>query len=123
MKKTPLDRLQTDIDKVLSDFAQDMTKTVDDLTNEFGKKGVKALRSSSRSLFKGNKYYKGWAVEFEKTRYGANAIVHNKIPGLPHLLENGHALRNGGRSQGRPHIKPVEEELVKGFRKAIEHDL
>lgn len=123
MKKTPLDRLQSDIDKILADYAEDMTKTVDDLTSEFGKKGVKSLRSSSRSLFKGTKYSKGWSVEFEKNRYGAKAIIHNKLPGLPHLLENGHALRNGGRTQGRPHIKPVEDELVRGFRKAVEHDL
>lgn len=123
MKKTPLDRLQSDIDKLLQDYAEDTTKTVDDLAKDFGKKGAKALRSSSQDLFKGRKYARGWTVTVEKTRYGTTAVIHNKTPGLPHLLENGHAKRGGGRVAGRPHIAPVEKEIVKEFRRAVENDI
>lgn len=115
-------RLQADINKILAEYAEETTKTVKELSKDFGKKGVKALRNASK-VFNGNRYAKSWRVTMDDTRYGAVAIIHSTTPGLPHLLEKGHALRNGLRSQGTEHIAPVEEELVKGFRKAVENDL
>lgn len=114
--------LQSDINKILAQYAADTTKTVQELAKDFGKKGVKALRDSSK-VFNGTRYAKGWKVTMEESRLGSTAIIHNTTPGLPHLLEKGHALRNGGRTEGTVHIAPVEEELVKGFRRALEHDL
>lgn len=115
-------RLQADIDKILSEYAADTTRTVGELAKDFGKKGVKALKNASK-VFNGNRYAKSWKVTMEETRYGTTAVIHSTTPGLPHLLEKGHALRNGLRSPGTVHIAPVEEDLVKGFRRAVENDL
>ena len=46
--------------------------------------------------------------------------LYSKVPGLPHLLENGHAKRGGGRVPGKTHIAPVEQELIKQFEEQIE---
>jgi hypothetical protein len=54
---------------------------------------------------------------------GAEVVVHNKIYGLTHLLEKGHAKRGGGRVAGIPHIAPVEEEITGKLSDEIEKEL
>ena len=64
--------------------------------------------------------------------------VGNAIPGIPsvagtsetgframiaHLIENGHAKRNGGRVMGQPHIKGAEEAAEKQLLDDIERAL
>ena len=38
---------------------------------------------------------------------------------LPHLLEDGHATRNGGRTKAQPHIRPIEEKYSKKFENEL----
>lgn len=60
-------------------------------------------------------YNSGWKVKQDTGARGVfSMIVHNsKHYQLTHLLENGHALRNGDRSRAFPHIAPVAEEAEK----------
>jgi hypothetical protein len=56
----------------------------------------------------------------ETNRFGASAVIYNeKYPGLVHLLEKGHALRNGGRTAAKPHVAPVQEWMNEELRKRI----
>lgn len=73
-----------------------------------------------------SEYNKGWTrTKISAKKGGKYSIsVHNrKSPGLTHLLENGHALRNGGRARAFPHIAPVndkaENKLIDNIKKAI----
>lgn len=66
---------------------------------------------------KRKEYYKGW----KKKRKGKNWVVHNKTNyQLTHLLEHGHAKRNGGSTREIPHIRPAEEHAVADFLERIE---
>ena len=125
MSKVPADKLQAAIDKALSDYAQDVQKDVNELSRTFAKKGAQAVKRAAQSTFGGTgEYAKGWTSRFETGRVSAQGIIYNKdVPGLPHLLENGHAKRGGGRVPGRTHIAPVEEKLVTEFQKAVEEKL
>jgi len=71
------------------------------------------------------KYAKSWAVK--KTKEKTNAIeftVHSKNQyQLTHLLEFGHALRNGGRTQGVSHIAPAETNAEKTLEYEIKKRL
>lgn len=112
------------IDKILTEYAEGIQDDLTEVTNKVAQEGAKALRAESRSNFGGTgKYAKGWTVE--KAKGGSRQIVveatiYNRHPGLPHLLENGHAKRGGGRVPGRTHIAPVEEEVVQAYIKAVE---
>lgn len=120
-KKTPLDKLASDIEAILDDYAEDVKDNLSDITEAIGKKGVQALRGQSRSSFGGTgKYASGWKAKVEKGRLDTTVTLYNsKVPGLPHLLEFGHAKRGGGRTSGTAHIEPVEQELIRTFEKEV----
>ena len=111
------------IGKILTEYAEDVQMDLVEVTNKVAQAGAKALRSASRSTFGGSgKYASGWAVEKAKgdRQIVAETTIYNKHPGLPHLLENGHAKRGGGRVAGRVHIAPIEEKLVEDYVRAVE---
>lgn len=120
--KTPIDKLAKNINKILNEYAEDVDKDVSNLTKEFAKKGAQAVKENARA-FGWKDYASGWTSQFEKGRMSSQGVIYNKKPGLPHLLEKGHAKRNGGRVPGRAHIAPVEEKLVNEFVKAVENDI
>lgn len=125
-KKVTIDNLGATIQKILDDYAEDAEKTLEDAAKDAAKAGAKALQSSSKSQFGGSgKYAKGWTAKKEDVaRHASLWVIWNQnAPGLPHLLENGHALRNGGRTAPRAHIAPVEAELVKDFENIIREKL
>jgi hypothetical protein len=71
------------------------------------------------------KYAKSWrskvtkedSASIEVTVYSPSRYM------LAHLLENGHALRNGGRVRAIPHIAPAEEHAREELTKEIESAL
>lgn len=118
--KITADRLGTEIAKILEDYGGDVEHNLDEITKKVGQKGRSALRNESKSKFGGTgKYAQGWMVTPVKMPHYTSVVIHNKLAGLPHLLEHGHALVLGGRKvgevDGREHIAPVEEELQRQY--------
>lgn len=105
------------VQQVLANYGDDAMAIVVESIDEVSKEAVKRLKASSRQKVGGTgEYSKGWTRTVEKGRLVAVATVHGKKPTyqLAHLLEHGHATRNGtGRSfpdtPGREHIKPVND--------------
>lgn len=123
-KKITVDQLGAAVAEILNEYAGEITKNIPEITERVGKTGVQALKNSTKATVKGNKYWKGWKDEFERNRFGATVTLYNaKLPGLPHLLEHGHAKQNGGRTQAKVHIAPVEEKLIDEFERTIEHEI
>lgn len=119
-RKIPVDKLTQEVDKILSEYGGDVQGNLNTIVGQMSKKGAQTLRQQSKNTFGGTgKYAKGWTSTVETGRVSAQGTIYNKTPGLPHLLENGHALRGGGRTPGRPHIKPVEEALVREFESKV----
>ena len=114
MAKTSIDKLGASIEKILAEYGDELQENIDEITVKVGKAGVTALRNQSKQNFGGTgTYAKGWRSEVDRTRLGTTVTLYNQTPGLPHLLEHGHAKRTGGRVEGKPHIAPVESKLIK----------
>ena len=130
-KKVSVDELSNVILEYLENFK--------DVTDEACKRGVlttadeavKELRSAhpagSGRYGSWDEYDSGWkkrSSSMKTNQKGVMAVVYNeKHYRLTHLLEKGHALIGGGRTQAFPHIAPVEQKcednLVKNIKKNI----
>lgn len=124
-RKVPVDRLASEVNKILQDYGENVQQNLGEIVTAMSKKGAATLRSQSRQTFKGTgKYAKGWTSQAVTGRLSAQGTIYNKdMPGLPHLLEHGHANRNGGRTPGRAHISTVEEALIKEFEQKVKSKL
>ena len=121
-KLTTIERLRSDLTQILTEYGKEVEELTFDAVKTVTKSGVKAVKGNSRGTFGGTgKYASGWTSQIATGRFSAQGTIYNaKTPGLPHLLENGHAKRGGGRVPGRTHIAPVEIEVSQAIEKAIE---
>ena len=119
------DQLSAAVNQILEKYGDDVKDNVSDIVKDITKQGVKMLKSEARSAVGGTgKYASGWTSQVETGRVSAQGTIYNgSVPGLPHLLEHGHANRGGGRTAGRVHIAPVEEQLIKEFESKVKSKL
>lgn len=103
---------------LLDSYDAEVQKVVDDTAKQIVKESVSKLKSSSPGS---GDYAGGWKSKKEGNGY---VIFNGKKPGLTHLLENGHIIRNQfgtyGRVSGRTHIKPVEQWVNDEFTNQVE---
>ena len=124
-KRVPIDQLTQAVDSILAKYGEDVQGNINDIVKDLSKQGAKTLKGESSSTFGGTgKYASGWTSQTETGRVSAQGTIYNgDLPGLPHLLEHGHANRGGGRTPGRVHISKVEEKLLKEFEDRVRSKL
>lgn len=135
-KKVSVDELSNVILEYLENFKDVTEEACESGVLETADEAVKDLRSAHPVGSEGqqagkynswDKYNSGWTKRSSKMKTkekGILAVVYNeKHYRLTHLLEKGHALVGGGRTQAFPHIAPVEEKcednLIKNIKKNI----
>lgn len=123
-KRVTPDQFQAAIMGLLQDYEDDVNEYVREATKQVVKKGAQQARAAS-GVFKGTgRYSRGWTSQVEEGNLTAEGVVYNRgVPGLPHLLEHGHAKRGGGRVDGVSHLSDVEKEMIEAFEKALEAKL
>lgn len=121
MSKIPVEELSGAIEKELNAYAEKsvdvVKKAVKDTATD-----IKKDISNRAPVGATGKYAKSWRTKkTAETDSSVSYVVHANKDGyrLAHLLEFGHALRNGGRSQAIPHIKPAEESGKKELEERI----
>jgi len=119
-RKVTIETFPSEIQKILQKYGEDVDTNLSQIIDETAQKAATTLRNTSPVNPKGKKsgaYARGWRVEksIAKNSRGLNqsASIYNVNASLTHLLENGHALRQGGRSPAIPHIAPVEEIIFR----------
>ena len=101
----------------LADLVMDGLREYSELADTAMKKAVRKTAASVRKEISENApkdtgtYAKSWATKkVAENSHKLEMTVHSKNRyQLAHLLEKGHAKRNGGRVAGHPHIAPAEE--------------
>ena len=122
--KCSIDDLADVINEKLSEYAS--------LTTEEMKSAVRSSANLVRKEIKANapvgntgRYKASWATKtMSETSNSLNITVYSKDRyQLAHLLEKGHALRNGGRTSAQPHIAPAEEAGIAKLESEIKKAL
>ena len=113
------DQLAAELNAIMQQYVDVTDEALKKATDETAKETVKQLKRTSPKdtgayanawTQSKNPYMKGRQGEYGK-------IVHVKAPHyrLTHLLEYGHATRNGGRTAAQPHIRPAADWAVSEF--------
>ncbi len=120
---TSIDDMADEIMKGLMEYSE--------LADSTMKKAVRKTATSVKKEISANapkrtgKYAKIWTTK--KTKENSHTLemtVHSKDRyQLAHLLEKGHAKRNGGRVAGEPHIAPAEENGAELLESLIKKEL
>lgn len=119
-----MDDLVVQLAEVLDEYNEEFDEAVNAAMFTVAKEAAEKLRASSPR--RTGKYANGWTVEndFEEKTY---TVYNQAKPSLTHLLENGHLKSNQygswGRTEGHPHIKPVEEWANAEVMNRIEMEL
>ena len=111
----------------LADTISDMLEEYSNLADETMRKAVtdagKTVRNAIKegAPVKSGKYAKSWSVKNTKMNSHALEVTvysRNRYQ-LAHLLEHGHAKRNGGRTRAHVHIAPAEEKGIEQLERDI----
>lgn len=110
--------LPDEIVKELQDWKNgELRQKINEAVKETAEHGANMLKAGGPYKDRTGEYSKGWTATLRRRKYDAithteaYSINNKKHYRLTHLLENGHASRNGGRVKAYEHIKPTEEFL------------
>lgn len=113
--------LEVEIGKALEDISLEVAKELEVAAEETAKETAKLLEETSPK--KTGKYSRDWKVTNKKVGVKKTYVIYNRQGQLTHLLEFGHATRNGGRTRAFPHIDPASKFASETFEKKVRDKL
>ena len=122
-KKIQIDELANAVNEQLEEYSKLSSEVVKTAVTKAGNSVKKDIGANAPRQT--GKYAKSWrtkktketSTELEVTVYSPTRYM------LAHLLEHGHAKRNGGRVRAIPHIAPAEEAAEAELLRDIERGL
>jgi len=123
-----IDDLAKAISQELESYSEEVTEKVKEVIDQVADEVMKEIKTHVKFKEISGDYVKAFRIKtLENTKYNKTKVWHVLKPfyRLTHLLEKGHALRNGKRSRAFPHIeygeKLAQKRLVELTKGAIEN--
>ena len=110
------DQFAAALSEILGDIADGADEATFKLVHDAVREGRDEWRRNAKSY--GWKYGEHVTYRSLRQKHGVEGHIYSKKPGLPHLLEKGHAKIGGGSTRAFPHVKPAADYA---FRFAREH--
>ena len=110
------DEFAATMSEISSDIVEASDEAVFQCVHDAIKEGRDEWRRGASDY--GWKYGKAVTYRTLRKKHGTEGHIYSRKPGLPHLLEKGHAKIGGGRTRAYPHVKPAAQYA---FRFAREH--
>lgn len=123
ISRVNIDELDKAISHELTLYSQEITEKIKTEAKIHADLLVKKTKETAPVGIR-KKHYRDNIVQ-KKTNETAQAVTHTwhvkgKDYRLSHLLNNGHALKNGGRVEGTGFITNAEKEVIEAYEKRIE---
>ena len=121
--KIGVDRLEDSINKALDDYSKLINLDMQKAVTKAGQTVRKDINAGAPKRH--GDYAKSWSAKKTKQTSHALAVTvysRNRYQ-LAHLLEHGHAKRNGGRTAAQVHIAPAEEKGIRELEEDIKRSI
>lgn len=118
-----IDQLTDTVMRELENYAETTTDGVKAAVKKAANTVKKEI--SATAPVRTGKYAKSWATKTTgENSHAIEITVHSRNRyQLAHLLEHGHAKRNGGRVAARPHIAAAEQRGIEELEREIERSI